>query len=254
MTGPLPAATAPTPAQIPTAVPRWRAGNADRASPSEVGSNTAAPTACSARPAIKTGRAGATAHPSEARPKMTRPARKQPRRPMVSATRPPGSSRAASTIAYASRIHETSDSVAGAKSCRSTGSAILTTQRSRMMTNWAADTTASTPHRRLVSRPACAGASAPASPGAFEPARMLADELMGPATGSVEIRSSAEGRKQGVRSAFEGCVRAGPSGERPPGPPGRPAGAAAPSVRAAMNRGRRDGLPSEDTDRRSDDE
>ena len=134
-TGPLPAATAPTPAHTPTAVPRWREGNTDSASPSEAGMSTAAPAACSARAAISAGSSGATAHPSDAMPNTTSPARKHARRPMLSAARPAGSSSAASTMAYISRIQETSDSVAGAKSCCSAGSAMLTTHRSKMIRN-----------------------------------------------------------------------------------------------------------------------
>ena len=95
----------------------------------------AAPAACSARQATSTARSAATAQPSDAMPNTTSPARKHGRRPMPSAARPAGSSSAASTMAYTSRIHETSGSVAGAKSRCSAGSAMLTTHRSKMMRN-----------------------------------------------------------------------------------------------------------------------
>jgi len=95
----------------------------------------AAPAACSARHVISSSRSGAAAHPIDAAPNITRPARKHSRRPMLSAARPAGSSSAAKTIAYASRIHETSGSVEGAKSRCSAGSAMLTTHRSKMMRN-----------------------------------------------------------------------------------------------------------------------
>ena len=95
----------------------------------------AAPAACSARQATSAGRSGATAQPSDATPNTTSPARKNFRRPMPSAARPAGSSSAASMMAYTSRIHATSDSVAGAKSRCSAGSAMLTTHRSKMMRN-----------------------------------------------------------------------------------------------------------------------
>jgi len=94
-------------------------------------------------------RVGASAQPSEALPNTARPAMKQRLRPRLSVTRPAGSSVAARTTAYTLMIHDTSGSVAGAKSCASTGSAMLTTHRSRMVRNWAADTTASTVQRGL---------------------------------------------------------------------------------------------------------
>ena len=174
-TGPPPAATPPTPAHIPTAVPRCRGGNTDSASPREVGISTAAPAACSARQAISAGSPGATAHPSDATPNTTSPARKNSRRPMPSAARPAGSSSVASTMAYTSRIHETPDSVAGAKSCCSAGSAMLTTHRSRTVRNWAADTTASTAHRR---RPV-SGCPASSSSGAVSPAAVVMSSTFG---------------------------------------------------------------------------
>lgn len=108
----------------------------------------AAPAACSTRKAISTCRSGASAQPSDATPNTTRPVRKHVRRPIRSAARPAGSSSAASTMAYTSRIQETSDSDAGANSRCSVGSAMLTTHRSRTVRNGAADSTASTTRRR----------------------------------------------------------------------------------------------------------
>jgi hypothetical protein len=97
--------------------------------------STAAPAACSARQATSADSSGATAHPCDAMPNTTSSARKHARRPMLSAARPAGSRSAASTMAYTSRIHETSDSVAGAKPCCSAGSAMLTTHGSKMIRN-----------------------------------------------------------------------------------------------------------------------
>ncbi len=204
-TGPPPAATPPTPAHIPTAVPRCCGGNTDSASPREVGISTAAPAACSARQAISAGSPGATAHPSDATPNTTSPARNNSRRPMPSAARPAGSSSVASTMAYTSRIHETSDSVAGAKSCCSAGSAMLTTHRSRTVRNWAADTTASTAHRR---RPA-SGCPASSSSGAVTPAAVVMSSTFGCV---VEICCRAEGMNRNVRAALgppRSCCAAG---------------------------------------------
>ena len=105
------------------------------------------------RPPAMPGRRSAPADPGPPRTRATRhrtparPARKHSRRPMLSAARPAGNSSAAKTMAYTSRIHATSGSAAGAKSRCSAGSAMLTTHRSKMIRNWAADTTASTAHR-----------------------------------------------------------------------------------------------------------
>jgi hypothetical protein len=71
--GPTEAATAATPAQIPTTRVCWRARNDGYNSPSDVGTIMAAPTAWIARPAIKTPRSGARAHAAEASVKKAIP-------------------------------------------------------------------------------------------------------------------------------------------------------------------------------------
>ena len=72
------AATAATPAHTPTAAVCWRAGKDGSSSPSEAGTMTAAPAACSTRPAISTPRTGATAHSTDAAVKMATPASRKP--------------------------------------------------------------------------------------------------------------------------------------------------------------------------------
>jgi hypothetical protein len=80
--------------------------------------------------------------------KIASPARKLRLRPRRSADRPNGTSRAANTIAYAFRIHDSSASVLPVKSARMSGKAMFTMNMSRLLMNTAVDTTASTFHLR----------------------------------------------------------------------------------------------------------
>ena len=97
--GPAVAATAATPAQIPTTIACCRFGNAGYSRPSEVGTTSAAPTACTARAATSTPSVGAAAHAAEARVNTSTPMSRNRRRPKWSASRPAGTSSAAKMIA-----------------------------------------------------------------------------------------------------------------------------------------------------------
>ena len=136
---------------------------------------------------------------------------------MRSAARPAGNNSAAKTMAYTSRIHETSDSAAGAKSRCSAGSAMLTTHRSSVTRNWAADTTASTANRRRPVPGSSAGGGAslyPESSGMITSLRPAAGFSCGavplsagavissPSGALFEIRCTAEGMNCCVRAAL----------------------------------------------------
>ena len=146
MGGPAAAATAPTAAQIETALRRSSAGNSGRRRASEVGKTEAAPTACSTRAATSSSTEGAAADRAEATVKIARPATKLRLRPSRSAVRPAGTSRAAKTIAYALRIHESDARLVPPKSRSMAGNAMFTMKRSRLAMNTAADTTIRTRH------------------------------------------------------------------------------------------------------------
>jgi len=97
--GPDVAATAATPAQMPTTRLCSRFGNAGRSRPSDAGTITAAPRACRARAVTSTGRLGDAAHSAEAAVKAATPPSRNRRRPKWSASRPAGTRKAANTIA-----------------------------------------------------------------------------------------------------------------------------------------------------------
>ena len=96
--GPAAAASAPTAPQMPTAVARFSRGNSPSTSAREDGRSAAAPTAWMTRAAISRPAVGAAPANAEETVKMTTPAKKTLRRPMRSAKRPAGTSRAAKTI------------------------------------------------------------------------------------------------------------------------------------------------------------
>ena len=87
--GPIASAIAETPAQIPIAIPRWRAGNVAVMIESVAGFIIAAPTACTVRAAISTVAVPASPQTSDAAVKTMRPAMKIRRRPRRSASFPP---------------------------------------------------------------------------------------------------------------------------------------------------------------------
>jgi hypothetical protein len=95
--GPRVPATAASPAQSPTTRLCWREGKACKSNPSEVGTMTAAPTACAMRPPTRIGSVGARAHTTDATVKTTVPTSRKRRRPKWSASRPAGISNAANT-------------------------------------------------------------------------------------------------------------------------------------------------------------
>ena len=87
--GPIARASAETPAQIPIAVPRCRAGNVAVMIESVAGFISAAPTPWTVRAAISEPASPARPHHSEAAVKTTSPAMKILRRPSRSASLPP---------------------------------------------------------------------------------------------------------------------------------------------------------------------
>ncbi len=97
--GPSAAATPPTADQMAIANGRCAAGKAGRIRPSVVGSIIAPPAAWRTRAATRKGIEGAAAQRPEAAAKSSRPEMKTRLRPIRSAMRPAGTSRAAKTIA-----------------------------------------------------------------------------------------------------------------------------------------------------------
>ncbi len=89
----------PVAAHSPIATCRFSGSNSGSISPSEVGSISAPPAACTSLAAISAPTEGAAAHAAEANTKIARPRRNARLRPNASAQRPAGTSSAAKTIA-----------------------------------------------------------------------------------------------------------------------------------------------------------
>ena len=119
------------PAITPITFMRCSGGNAAITSSWPEGTSIAPPAACSTRAPTSSGTEGAVAHSSDPAVNAARPARNSRRPPTTSANRPPGTSSAANTIAYALRIHERPASVAPANDARTSGNAMLTIVASR---------------------------------------------------------------------------------------------------------------------------
>ncbi len=97
--GPEAAPTAPIAAQpLITSGRRW-GGKIGSTRPNDVGVTAAAPTACTARAAIRNPSDGAAAHSAEPAPNRSRPVTKTRLRPRMSPSLPAGTSRAANAIA-----------------------------------------------------------------------------------------------------------------------------------------------------------
>jgi hypothetical protein len=94
-TGPAAAASPATADQIRTYASRFAAGIAPSSSPSEVGVSAAAPAACNTRNATSHHRPGAAAHATLASVNTSRPRENIRLRPILSASRPNGTSSAA---------------------------------------------------------------------------------------------------------------------------------------------------------------
>ena len=90
--GPIASASADTPAQIPIAIPRCRAGNVAVMIDSVAGFINAAPTPCTTRAPISISALPAKPQKNDDAVKMTRPTMKMRRRPSMSASFPPVSS------------------------------------------------------------------------------------------------------------------------------------------------------------------
>jgi len=98
MGGPNAAAAPPTADHRPMAAPLRAGPKAGRSSPSDVGSISAPPRACTTRAATRKPSVGATAHSAEAAVKAPSPSRKARLRPARSAHRPAGTRAAANTM------------------------------------------------------------------------------------------------------------------------------------------------------------
>ena len=96
--GPKAAAAPPTADHRPMAAPLRAGPNAGSSSPSDVGSISAPPVACTTRAATSTPREGASAHRADDTVKMASPIRKARLRPARSAQRPAGTRAAANTM------------------------------------------------------------------------------------------------------------------------------------------------------------
>ena len=96
--GPVAAATAPVAPHSAVAVARCSIGNSGSSSPSEVGTSTAAPAACTTRAATRTGTDQASPQSADAARNVSSPMKNMRRRPTMSATRPAGTSSAANTM------------------------------------------------------------------------------------------------------------------------------------------------------------
>ena len=96
--GPTAAATAAEAPSIATPPIRLSAGSSPRSSPSDVGTSSAAPAACTMRIPTRVPADGAIAHSSDAAVKVKSPAMNTRRRPTRSASCPAGISSAANTM------------------------------------------------------------------------------------------------------------------------------------------------------------
>ncbi len=150
--GPVAAAMPPVAAHTP--IPRWRSVGANSGSmrPSDVGSISAPPAACTTRAPIRKPTDGASAHAALASRKTVRPSRNARLRPKASAQRPAGTSSAAKTIAYPLRIHESDASDAPPNCFAIDGNAMFTMNRSRLDMKTPTHTINVTAHFRCITR------------------------------------------------------------------------------------------------------
>ena len=158
--GPIDAATAATPAHVPTTRLCSRCSKRGQSNPIDVGTIIAAPMPCSIRPATATHSAGAHAHATDATVKTATPAKKTRRRPKWSANRPAGTNSVAKTIAYPVTIHDIDDSDAPEKLRAIEGKAMLTMNKSSWAMNAPAANTARTSQRLRTTTPTGYGAAA----------------------------------------------------------------------------------------------
>ncbi len=96
--GPVAAATPPIAPHKAVAEARRSAGNSGSSRPSDVGTSSAAPAACSTRAPISTSAVGAIPQAAEAAKNSAMPVKNIRRRPSRSASRPAGTSSAAKTM------------------------------------------------------------------------------------------------------------------------------------------------------------
>ena len=88
----------PTAPHSAVADARRSSGNSGSSSPSDVGTSSAAPAACTTRAAIRNSTDGASPHSAEAPTNTPSPQKNIRRRPSRSASRPAGTSNAAKTM------------------------------------------------------------------------------------------------------------------------------------------------------------
>ena len=171
-TGPIASASADTPAQVPIALPRSSAGKAFVMIESVAGIMNAAPTPCTARPATSQAWSGARPMAALESAKTTTPKRNMRRRPKMSPSRPPVTSRTANVSVYALTVHSRPESVAPRSSWME-GSATFTTVLSSMIMNSAKHIAASVHQRRLPSLRRMRSVTAPASAQSGRPPRRV---------------------------------------------------------------------------------
>jgi hypothetical protein len=132
-------------AQTPSARPRRSPWNVAVTTASAAGESNAAPTPCSARPAMSMVPLPASPHISEAAVNSPSPARSVRRAPNASDSRPPSTIRPPKQSVYVVTTH-VSDSRSSARSVPMVGNATCTTVMSTISMNCARHSRTSTPH------------------------------------------------------------------------------------------------------------